>query len=160
MTRITRSGPTSSIVARPALDALLRGATFVRERYPDSAKADATVGAMVVFNILRELDVLLGLAINEASYLWGLPLPFTKAPNAARLRVLQSHYQLDVREQIALRNLEGWRNNMSRLSSTASAPLRRTHRCADRLFPAATLYHQIGTKLGGQPKREAKNSAQ
>lgn len=145
--RTADDGIASPVTVGPAIDALLRGAAFVGARYTADSRSDGTVSAMMVFNILREFDVLLGLAISEASRRWGVPSPLAEAPNAARLRVLQSQYDLDMREQIALRELDTWRGRMMRRARDASAPPRPWVPCADRLVPAAALYHQIGRKL-------------
>lgn len=147
MIRTADDGIVPPATLDPALDALLRGAAFVRARYTGRGRSDGTINAMVVFNMLREFDVLLGLAISEASRRWGVPVPLAEAPNAARLRVLQSQYELDVREQIALRDLETWRGRMTGQARDVSAPPRPGVPCADRLAPAAALYDRIGTKL-------------
>ncbi|GGB40163.1 hypothetical protein GCM10011380_32030 [Sphingomonas metalli] len=103
---------------------------------------------MMVFNILRELDVLFGLAISEAVADRGLP-PVESGSNVARLEWLQPHVRLAPQERSALRRLDGRRKWMERHASDASAAARQIHFAADQLAPAARLYSGLAERLCG-----------
>lgn len=132
----------------PAMAALLLGVAHVRRHHGQPEPMEP----MVALNILRELDVLLAHAIEEATVVAGLPRPSRRSSTRSKLRKLPT-YAVDAREDAAHAAVDLVRHRLMRQQRAASS--RAAHRSIDvaDLAASAALNATIASKLGGLDRR-------
>ena len=134
----------------PAMAALLLGVAHVRRHHVGPSGADAAMEPMVALNILRELDVLLSHAIEEAAEVAGLPRPNRRSSSRRKLRMLPT-YATDIHEDAAHAAIDSIRRDLMRQRRTASSLARPGSvdiAPSDDLANSASLNAGIAFKLG------------
>lgn len=138
----------------PAMTALLLGVAHVRRHYAGPSGGGAAVEPMVAFNILRELDVLLAHAIEEAARVASLPPPRRRSSTRAKLRLLPS-YAADKAEDAAHAAVDAVRRGLMPGQRAASSCLVRpdAEAFSGDLAAGAAVNARIASRLGDLARR-------
>lgn len=133
----------AGVEADSALAALIAGTTLVQRQYVVTGR---DLPFMVTLNVLRELDVLLVHAINEAARSLRSPLPRANASAEARLAMLLAATACPARDRMELRALGRRRSNMERFTrpaSSGSSKARLPAASRETLASATALYLRL-----------------